>query len=294
MDSSSRDYRHIIQDLQGYSDVYGEMDFATRDRYRHAVERIAKESRRPEWQVAMLAVQLTQNAANAIGVRDRSAHVGYFLIDRGLPELEKAAHARIRWGRRSLRLTKRAPLLVYLGGIGGMTLLISAIAISYARQSGASVGILIIPTLLSLIGSSQLSIAIANWIATLCVKPTALPRLDFSDGIPAECRTLIAIPTMLTSPDSVSELVEALEVRYLANRTEHFHFALLSDLPDAETETSPNDQALIEQAQTEIQALNDKYKDDRHDIFFLFHRAAPLESSRRRLDGVRAKARQVN
>lgn len=121
------------------------MDFATRDRYRHAVQRLAKESRLPEWQVAMLAVQLSQNAADAVGVRDRSAHVGYFLIDRGLPELEKTVHARIPWGRRFLRLGQRAPLFVYLGGIGSITLLISAIALSCARQSGASLGLLIIP-----------------------------------------------------------------------------------------------------------------------------------------------------
>lgn len=155
-------------------------------------------------------------------------------------------------------------------------------------------GIIDNPGMLALIGSSQLSIAVVNWIATICAKPATLPRMDFSEGIPSECRTLIAIPTMLTSPNSVSELVEALEVRYLANRNEYFHFALLSDLPDADSEIMPNDRALIEQAQAEIQALNDKYKDDRDDIFFLFHRAPPVEPSRRRLDGVRAKAWQVN
>ena len=68
--------------------------------------------------------------------------------------------------------------------------------------------------LLALFGSSHLSIAVVNWIATLFAKPTPLPSMDFSEGIPGDCRTMIAIPAMLTSSTGVSDLVEALEVRY--------------------------------------------------------------------------------
>ena len=60
-----------------------------------------------------------------------------------------------------------------------------------------------------------------------------LPRMDFSEGIPPECRTLVVVPTMLASPGNVEELVEALEVRFLANRDENLHFGLLTDFRDA-------------------------------------------------------------
>ena len=97
--------------------------------------------------------------------------------------------------------------------------------------------------------------------------------MDFSDGIPKECRTLVASPTMLVSPRGVSDLIEALEVRYLANHDRHLHFALLTDWRDAPTETAPEDEALLEQARQGVEALNEKYKEERSDIFFLFHRA---------------------
>ena len=42
--------------------VYGRMDFATRDRYRHVVEEIAKGSRLSEGEVARKAIQLAHEA----------------------------------------------------------------------------------------------------------------------------------------------------------------------------------------------------------------------------------------
>ena len=60
--------------------------------------------------------------------------------------------------------------------------------------------------------------------------------MDLSEGIPSEFRTLVAVPTMLTSSQGVSDLIEGLEVRYLANRDEHLHFALLTDWRDAAAE----------------------------------------------------------
>ena len=43
--------------------VYGKMDFATRDRYRHVVEKIAKSSRLSEGEVARKAIRLAQEGA---------------------------------------------------------------------------------------------------------------------------------------------------------------------------------------------------------------------------------------
>ncbi len=64
--------------------VYGKMDFATRDRYRHVVEEIAKNSRHSESQVAHEAIQLAFEGAARKGGDDRTAHVGFYLIDQGI------------------------------------------------------------------------------------------------------------------------------------------------------------------------------------------------------------------
>ncbi|RPJ50326.1 MAG: cyclic beta 1-2 glucan synthetase, partial [Acidobacteria bacterium] len=119
---------------------------------------------------------------------------------------------------------------------------------------------------------SQLAVALANWLVTLLVTPRPLPRLDFSGGIPPESRTLAVIPTMLTSSQNVEELVEALEVRFLANRDENLHFGLLTDFRDAQEETIAEDEPLLRLAEKRITELNEKYRNGKSDTFFLFHR----------------------
>src|SRR5208283_1144380 len=104
------------------------------------------------------------------------------------------------------------------------------------------------------------------------VAPHPLPRMDFSQGIPPECRTLVAVPTMLLSAQNIPNLIEALEIRFLANRDDNLRFALLTDFRDAKEETLPDDEPLLQLAKEGIEGLNEKYKDSKGDMFFLFHR----------------------
>jgi cellobiose phosphorylase len=120
--------------------------------------------------------------------------------------------------------------------------------------------------------TSQLAIALVNWASTLLATPRPLPRLDFSAGIPAQCRTLVVVPTLLVSPQNIEDLIEALEVRFLANRDDHLHFGLLTDYQDARAETLPEDEPLLLLAKQRIDDLNDKYRSAKDDAFFLFHR----------------------
>ena len=91
------------------------------------------------------------------------------------------------------------------------------------------------------------------------VPPRALPRIDFAKGVPAAHATLVAVPTILTEPSEVDELLEDLEIRYLSNRDPSIHFALITDLRDAATEQTPADAPLIRRAIDGITALNAKY-----------------------------------
>jgi len=74
--------------------AYAAMDFATRDRYRHAIEKIAKSSPLSEGEVARSAIQLAQ-AAHVVG-GEREAHVGFYLIDQGKRALENRVQVRFR------------------------------------------------------------------------------------------------------------------------------------------------------------------------------------------------------
>jgi hypothetical protein len=96
--------------------------------------------------------------------------------------------------------------------------------------------------------------------------------MDFSDGIPGGMRTLVVIPTMLTDRGDVENLVEALEVRFLANRDANLRFGLLTDFVDAAEEILTRDAPLLAYTQQRIEALNAYYASVACDIFFLFHR----------------------
>ena len=257
------------------SGVYGSMDFGTRDRYRHATERIAKQSPLSEGEVASKAIRLARAAAQS-GSGDRAGHVGFYLIDGGVRELERAAETHLPGSEAMRRAAGRFPLLLYLGAIVLITVIITGTFLAEAHVGGVPDWALGPIGIVSLLAASQLAVALVNWLATLLVTPHALPRMDFSEGIPKTSRTLVVVPTMLTSAPNVEDLVEALEVRFLANRDERLHFGLLTDFRDAHQESLPEDGPLMQLARGRIDELNEKYGSGgdgtRGDIFFLFHR----------------------
>ena len=261
--------RILCEDPGGY---YGEMDFATRDRYRHVVEKIAKGSGLTEGEVAHSAIHLAQEGVARKGNDDRTAHVGFYLIDRGLQQLERTAKVRLSITGVLRKTGRRFPLFLYVGAITLITVLFAGVLLAKARANGLSDWLLALIGFLSVLSASQLAIALVNWLATLLTSPYLLPRMDFSKGIPPHFRTLVVVPTLLTSTQGIEDLVEALEVRFLANRDENLHFGLLTDFQDAHQETLPEDEPLLRLVETRIEELNEKYSGAKSDTFFLFHR----------------------
>jgi len=252
--------------------IYSRMDFSTRDQYRHVVEDIAKKSEMTEQEVARIAIQLMQENAARNDKDDRTSHVGYYLVGTGVVQTKKLAKMYLSRAQRAQQVLQRHALLIYLAAIVLVSLTISWIIFIKAYSGTNNTWLLITVAFLSLICASQLAIAIVNFFSTLLVKPHLLPRMDFSREIPPEARTLVVIPVMLTDAKEIENLVEALEVRFLANRNDHLHFGLLTDLKDAAQENLPEDQALVDIAKKGIEDLNKKYRKDKEDLFFLFHR----------------------
>ncbi|MDQ3032976.1 MAG: cyclic beta 1-2 glucan synthetase, partial [Myxococcota bacterium] len=260
--------------------VYGAMDFATRDRYRHAVEAIAKQSPLSQLAVAEAAIALASESgahlrpANASSEtpEGRESHVGYFLVDAGRRRLEVATRARRTTRQRVRRLAGRYRLPIYVVAIAAITAAITAPLAIRAPPWLGLIGVLVWSAIVATC-ASQLASAVTNWAATLLVPPAVLPRLDFSKGIPDAHRTLVAVPTMLTNARAIDELAAALEVRFLANRDPNLAFALVTDFPDAAAESADGDAALLDHARSVIEALTAKYAGQPGSDFFLLHRA---------------------
>jgi cyclic beta-1,2-glucan synthetase len=71
--------------------TYGKMNFATRDHYRHVIERLARQCDHTEIEVAAEALALAgePRAPGDGGLDPRRRHVGYYLVGSGLPALER-------------------------------------------------------------------------------------------------------------------------------------------------------------------------------------------------------------
>ncbi len=248
--------------------VYALMDFATRDQYRHVVETTARRSGRTETEVARLAIDLARRASATAGPDATVLHVGYYLAGAGRAQLDRAAGSRSSIGGSARRWFLRHPLTLYGGSVTALTLAPAAALVMRARSEGMEGWLLGLAGLLLLLCASQVAIALVNAVVPLLATPRALPKMDLSKGIPSASRTLVVVPSMITSAENVEHLVEALEVRYLGNRDDHVAFALLTDLADAPQESLPEDEALERLAGQRIGELNDKYGRS----FFLFHR----------------------
>ena len=293
----------LRQDPMG---VYARMDFATRDRYRHRVEQTARLTQRPEAEVAALALQLAQQAAQAQDAAQTqtqtpapgalpgpspapplTTHVGHYLAGDGQARLERALQLRLAPLLALQRRLRAHPLALYLGAVG---LLSVAGSIGLLQLAGtprlpsgawdwlepgshwlASSSRWLLGAL-ALVACSQTGLALVNWLVTVLCPPHVLPRMDYARGLPPEARTLVVVPCLLTGADAVRALVEALEVRYLANQDALLHFGLLSDWADAPSAQQDSDAALLAQAGEGIAALNGKYPGVAQDTFFLFHR----------------------
>jgi cyclic beta-1,2-glucan synthetase len=261
--------RTLAEDPVG---AYSRMDFESRDRYRTIIAMLAEYSPRTEEEVAEQALELAREAAGktaAGGNVDpraaaRRAHVGYYLIDAGLPLLKTRVQYRPPLGTRVKEAVLRRPTVFFLAGIELLTFLTVVLLISGAGRLTPVTAAL----LLLLLPASQTAVDFMNHLVTHLLPPRALPKLDFSEGVPQNCATLVAVPSLLLNDAQVHDLVLDLEIRFLANRDPNIYFALLTDAPDSDRPIDERD-ALVTVCRQLMEGLNRRYPEA---PFFLFHR----------------------
>jgi len=263
----------VEQTLKGdVHGVYANMDFYTRDHYRHTVEEIANNSGLAESDVARIAIDLARKSYEENSEDQRKAHVGYYLLEAGLIQTENTARVKLPFWKAVRKTLENLSGIVYT-----ITALLTTILIAggmvWVAAEGIHKGWLILVGIWALISASHFALSMANWWSTLWIKPIPLPKLNFSSGIPDENRTMVVVPTLLVNPAQVEKLVEDLEVRFLSNRDPNLLFGLVTDFRDAPEQVMPEDESLIQLAQERIIELNTRYDRSTNDTFFLFHRS---------------------
>ncbi|MDH5319746.1 MAG: protein ndvB [Nitrospira sp.] len=245
---------------------YAEMDFVTRDTYRHAIEDLARGTGLSEIEVTTRVVARGRQAGcephmGEQSERERERHMdpGYYLISQGRRAFERELGYRVSWPERLRRWYVQGAASGYLGSLTVCTAMVLAVPLWYAAETGVSVAGLVCLGLIAFVPASDLAMALINRTVTTILGPRVLPRMALRDGIPKELRTIVVVPTLLTSRQGIDEQVERLEVHYLANADDDLRFALLSDWRDAPSESVPDDAELLAAAVEGIALLNKRY-----------------------------------
>jgi len=240
--------------------VYPRMDFKSRDRYRHALEGIARRCPHSEIAVAEAIVSWASASMTVDPTDEIRCHVGFYLISAGRYELEKSVSYRPRFRERLYRgpLARKGPF--YWGMLAGFTALLSLLLLSAIAFSGAVPWVVVVVCLVALMPLSDLALNITNRSAAWVFPPRMMPKLDYLRPVSEAHRTLVVIPALFSSAGAVRHVLDNLEIAYLANRDDEVHFGVLGDLRTSAEEHMPGDAAVIEAAREGVNALNDRYE----------------------------------
>ncbi|WP_439154203.1 GH36-type glycosyl hydrolase domain-containing protein [Yoonia sp.] len=256
--------------------IYPDMTFETRDRFRKAVERLARRSDLSERAVAQAAIAFARDHVDDAV----QTHVGYWLVGDGLRALEAQVGYRADSGLALRRWLARYRGLLYAGGLISGVLAAMAVPLVYLLSHDATWLQLLVGAALSLLPATILSVWVVHWIITRLTRPEPLAELDLSESIPPDYPTAIVLPVILGAIAEVNQIAEKLEILRLANPDPALRFVVLSDPVDASVQTLPDDAKIVNALSGKVAELNQRYGSSGDDPFFLLHRPrifAPTE-----------------
>jgi cyclic beta-1,2-glucan synthetase len=267
--------------------VYSRMDFPTRERYRLELKRLARRAKLTEEEVAIAALEYAERAQAAGNIDTRTNHVGYYLIGPGASEFRRTVGSKASPVWLLLDVVESYPNACYTAAVAILMALLFA---GFARLAGPmpwwALAFLLVP-------SSQAALEIVNAAINRLLDPRIIPCMDFAEAIPADCKTMVVVPTLLLSETNCAKLLTDLEIRYLANRDRNLFFALLTDFPDADRPETAGD-AVLNSCAAGIRQLNERYGSGERGPFYLLHRARGWNSQERKWMGYERKRGKLN
>ena len=265
------------------------------------MEELARYAKKTETDVAVAAVDLArsflaetdeQNRKNS--TKDYRASVGGYLSRRGMTILEKKLGYTPSPLQTIQRTIKTYPLPFYFSLMALFTLLPFFYAISYAQSYSLFNWQIVLATALVFFPATDLGNNITQWIVTKFTSPKLLPKLDFENGIPEDCKTAVVVHSLFTDRTTAKATIEGLHVRYLGNDDPNLVFCVLADLADAKTEVFETDATIVAYAQEKIENLKKQYGHDRFMVLFRKRQWNPKEESFMAWERKRGKVEEFN
>ena len=262
----------LVEEALRSNPIYEQLDFSTRNRYRQALEELAKHSPVSELEIARVLVKRTQWRPPEMDPNSsRTLDLGYYLISSGRHEVEKEIKFRANLRLKLTRFYVNYGIAIYLSNFLLLTCLPLFFASDFIHHS---VFLMTIAMVLAFFPASEVAISLINRLTVAFLGPRHLPRLSLRFGIPEDLKTFVVVPTLFTKPHQIESQLEQLEIHYLSNNEQNVYFALLSDVADNDSENTFLDIKLLEIAKNKLDELNNKYptKTAEPPRFYIFHR----------------------
>jgi cyclic beta-1,2-glucan synthetase len=262
--------------LRAASD-FADMDFPSRNLYRQAIETIARNSSCTELELTDRVVQQARLAAASASVEaqaERTGDPGYHLLGEGRRALENSVDFHPSRYERLRREYVALGMGGYVGTIALIALMLLALSCWVLAASGLTLGWLGLLALVGVLPATEVATALTNRAISRFIGAVCLPALELRDGIPESLRTMVVVPTLLSTEAELLEQIERLEVHFLSSAEGALSFALLSDGLDADEETLPHEAQLLATAGQAFEQLNQRHGpgSDGEPRFYLLHR----------------------
>ncbi len=253
--------------------MYDKMDYSSKNYYRHRIQELAYRFHVQEIYLAKKIVEFSNEEFDK-GIRDKRAHIGYYLLDEGIERLYKD------FGFSNKRIEKDyIKEIKYIFPIVFLALFLSFIFSYFSYRDGNY-----IIFILAYIPAATISINIINKLFTKSYKPNVIPKIEFQDNIPKELSTFVIVPCLLPNESRVEEIAKSLEIYYLSNKDENIYFGILGDFKDGNERYTDEDERTFSKGLEIIRELNNKYPADK-DRFYYFHRARTFSNTQRKWMG---------
>ena len=256
---TSKSEELLMKDQTG---IYSKMDFETKDYYRHSIEELSRKTKVDEITIVKNALLLS--CINMESKEEYKKHIGYYIVDDGVKELLQRINIKDNIYKKT---SEGKYVLSIIFGTIAVELITLLLTTFLPLQF--SIYQYILAFILMLVPSSEIVIALYNWFIAKVTKVSFIPKMDYTNGIPKEDKTIVVIPSIIGNVKDLQALIKKIEVYYLGNRDKNIYFALLADLADSKYEIEDKDELINIEGKKLIDNLNNKYSKENNQFFFL-------------------------